>query len=378
MKFNQMYFFNLILLLVIVIQLSCTNSNIGQNIVSFNIGYPTSRINAGEICFKNDTNLYLYFCNPRIAKNIAIYKLNGEKVYDIPIKKNNFLLDDIEDFYIKSLDTIYLFTNKNRIITINKEGIILNIKSFRKLINKEKDCVYGLESSLTQDFYYNNSFYFGLLLDKINNPYNDSTEKVKNIKYYYAKNYSKPFILKINNLDSITYGLKGFYNRISDSNHLLIERTKMCFFDSNLFMYSNYTDTIYKLNIENLEIVDKYRITSKKTKIYMNPIEINNNTIENLQDLINNNFKEQGRIVSMYYNSEKARFYIGIKHEQLDYSKGDIKFSVLVYDKNFAFINESEVFSSMDVIFTKKGILVPIINNRSHDQKSISYKIYDL
>ena len=57
----KLHFYNLILLLVIVIQLSCTNSNIGQNIISFNIGYPTSRINAGEICFKNDTNLYLYY-----------------------------------------------------------------------------------------------------------------------------------------------------------------------------------------------------------------------------------------------------------------------------------------------------------------------------
>ncbi len=350
----------------------------------YDLGYPNTRLNSGYINFPGDSTDYIYFCNRSTTKKISIFTINGVLKYEIPLNALDFYITEIRDFCIHSLDTIFVLSARtNKLFVLNRTGKIWrHIDLNKHLTFKEKKLKYELLPSFHQNFYYNGSLYFGVVLMDYENPYTEYLD----VKAHYQKISSdSPYLCRIDNIFtdtvSIKYGLSGFLKSFYDSTFYLSDFRYYYPVNNKLLVTSVYSNIIFEVDPNNLEIVKQHELHSNYSKIRIIPETI----IEAIRnkDGLNKGFQQQGFMDNLSYNSESGLYFIRVRHDldSIQIENDNHPFSIMVLDKNLNPIGESNIIDKRYIcrpIFVLDKILIPDNSplDDNYERTKFKYDVY--
>jgi hypothetical protein len=280
--------------------------------VEFKLGYSPSSI--GTVSLSNRE--YLYFGDTRTFKCIDIVSFDGSVFSKIPLNEITNLGHQINNFYIKSIDSILVLSlYTNQLFLINNKGNILKQIDLNSLFKGGKK--YGLKSSLYQDFYFKGKILLKGFLNVLNepDPFNDW---VQFYKYLYRKIYSEPYFFQISNVFSdsmsLNTGLDGFYLNFLTPDYEALESPLYYHTENRLFCLSVYSDKIYEIDPYEFKIIKQITVASDFTKVSEAPVPINKQTEGKTEVLISNNGQTQGAIRKLLYDKYRKLFYVFVIH----------------------------------------------------------------
>jgi len=393
MKIKQSHY--IILVSLLIFNFSCDFRNDNRMSLSeirnidFDLGYSPLTRYSGTIEISNRE--YLYFADVMTNKCIDIVNVNGDSLCKIPLNKITDTKEYIEDFYIKNLDSIFILTQyTNHLYLIDKKGIIHNCINLNKYI--EHIGKFEMSSSAYQDFYFNNSFLF--------HGYRTATlessgfkDKVKALKYWYGKYYASPYFFRFNNVftDSadLQTGLDGYYSKLVKSDSFLVESTYYYHTKDKLFCFSSYSNEISEISPGSLKIDKTITVKSGFTKIACSPVQINEKTVGNPSEFINNNLQTQGAICRLFFDKYRNLYYVVVWHsvnEKAPQNKrgANRSWSFFVYDTTFTKFSEIKMpslkYEPDDMIVCKEGILISTNNqmNNTYERNKAKFTLFKI
>lgn len=361
--------------------------------IVFDVGFPTMNRYSNIYYSLPDSTEYICFGDVNTNKKIVMFTLNGEKKYDIPL---NYVINDgenIEDFSVISPDSILVLSQyTNKLYFLNQKGECwkkIYLDSIVKPANGDK---FEYSSSMYQDFILNkNTLIFGCEWRSNKND-KEPKEQLEYSKYFYNNSFKASYFLKISNIfkDSIKYkfGLKNFHSKISNEPAVMVEGNSYYHYNNRLFCFSWYSDKIFEINPDLLTIKKEIQIKSKYTEIGCTPIPLNENTQNNLQDLINKNLQTQGLMNRFLYDNYRNLYYIIARHTASpnhikDKKKADeLASSLLIYDENFNKLKEilmpTESYLTSNILVYKEGILISnnLTSRKDYDRKKTRFMLF--
>ena len=338
--------------------------------VEFKLGYSPSSI--GTVSLSNRE--YLYFGDTRTFKCIDIVSFDGSVFSKIPLNEITNLGHQINNFYIKSIDSILVLSlYTNQLFLINNKGNILKQIDLNSLFKGGKK--YGLKSSLYQDFYFKGKILLKGFLNVLNepDPFNDW---VQFNKYLNRKIYSEPYFFQISNVFSdsmsLNTGLDGFYLNFLTPDYEALESPLYYHTENRLFCLSVYSDKIYEIDPYEFKIIKQITVASDFTKVSEAPVPINKQTEGKTEVLISNNGQTQGAIRKLLYDKYRKLFYVFVIHSvnaDAPEEKRSMNrpWSLIIYTENFEKIREQKMpalhFDISLAVVCREGLLISTNNN---------------
>lgn len=318
-------------------------------------------------------------------KKIVIHNLESQKIiHEIPLKKIIEKGDKIRSFEFLDDEAVLISTlYTNRLYSCSFDGSIIRQIELNDYCPTEEILEF---TAGTDKFIYKNSLIWcsDLVYDQQNlkNGFYSSPEDFE------IQHKKRPFLVKINNYLSdslfLSFGMENFYSRFVDSNLVCIEGKGIRILDERLFLYSNFTDTIYEVCPKTLQLKYCYGISSKYTRIGYTPptqydIEKNNAHIEFA--------KTKGYIYNLLFYPKNGVFLVVLRHNSNPVAGSDQKsrpWSILICDHEFSILDEIKMDESRyapQVITSKMGILIsnyPNTKTDSNAYQQTTYTLFDL
>lgn len=292
----------------------------------------------------------IYVYDKIIDKKIFLYSVEGQLIRTIPLNRALDTIDNIGRITLISLDTIVINSyHTNEILLMNRDGYIWKkIDLTYKLTDRKGNtfeympCMYPITQH-TNRLIYSCLWLSNVMDDKSNTIPDDDADY---LIYFYGHVLKSPYFITfsdiVNQRPQINFHTNSFYQKISDSSHVLAEPPMFTVINNSIFINSYYSDKLFKIDASNFKVCQTIQIVSDYTKIGTNPIKINKDVIGKIQDSITYKEKTSGRIERLLYSPDKKQYYCIVKHETTpeSYDLRHIPFSVITLDTNFMKTNE--------------------------------------
>ena len=353
--------------------------------VEFKLGYSPS--SSGTVSLSNRE--YLYFGDTRTFKCIDIVSFDGTLFSKIPLNEITNLGHQINDFYIKSIDSILVLSlYSNQLFLINNKGNILKQIDLNRLFKQGKE--YGLYSSIFQDFYFKGKILLNGHLNVLNEP-DPFKDWVQFSKYLNSKIYSEPYFFQISNVFtdsmSLNTGLDGFYLNFVTPDYEAVEGPHYYHTEDRLFCLSGYSDKIYEIDPYTFKIIKQFTVSSDFTKVSESPVPINKQTEGKIEFLLSNNGQTQGAIGNLLFDKYRNLFYVFVYHSvnadaPEERRRGNRPWSLLTYNENFEKMGEQKMpalhFEMHLAVVCKEGLLISTNNsfNDSYERSKAKFALF--
>lgn len=258
--------------------------------------------------FENDSLQLLIGLNSYF-KNLDLIDLKEEKVFKvIDLSGDQFRIHnfDFQDFYIQSLDSIFLYSPDNfKIALINHTGQISNIFNLGAASNQyQSNDFFQISSVSRRNIIYNNIK--NEFIIRTIPPFNWYTDSE-----FYTKPFLSVFDIDRNQFKN-TFGLypKEFYDNqkystfdyqhayfidLKSNKYITSFRT-----DHNLYEFELYTNKLHRKISAKSNYLDQFQFSSKKFDLQM----------------VSNNLIQIGNYNNLIYNQRTKEFYRIVVHNQ--------------------------------------------------------------
>jgi hypothetical protein len=353
--------------------ISCTNHNgqkqvlipDGQSEFAFP-GYSGIRYSG---LITNDGTELLYFANTEVSKRIDFFYTIGKPFCSVTLKPIISSGEHIESIFCVSLDTIMVKTAINgNVYLLNRKGII-----WRRV-----ECVntwdngFKIEPTATianNNFYLNHKFIFHGMPEF---PSDENLSMPARLNKQASLAGSQPYFLTIENWwnDSVKYKFSNpnFYSRFVDAGYINMEPPLYSCSDSNVLLFSIYSDKIYKMDRDNNKVEKEVKISSKYTSVGVKPIPV---STEHFGDPLNALAQTGGIIINVTFDKYRRLYYVSVRHTVSKKAnlkeRSNINWSIIVLDAHLNYkeeiLMEAGKYNPGDIIVTENGIIIYKIND---------------
>lgn len=320
--------------------------------MNFEHGYRSGYVQLEQIKGKE----YLCFADFVTHKEIVMHPLGDGDEIKVDLASIIQQGEKIMGIEVLSEDTILVLTKPSKLFMLNHLGEIWRTIDFNPYLQQEG--YYWLSRSSTPFQLNDTTLIFPLIYLMENLPLKDWN----NMEKYYEERYAGPLLFKVDNIFKDTldvhFGLEGFYNRFTDKRYAALEGVMgFTFFDDHIIFRSAYTDTLYKINPNTLEVVAAERVQSEYSTLGIQPIT----GIESMtkQGMLSENFSSNGMINRVMYDAEINRYFVIVKHKPQN--KEDSSWSLIVLDENLKKLNEIKMDENKYApsgMISKQGLLI--------------------
>lgn len=369
---------------------SCINKNLKEIKITpiknleYETGFDYNYKNA-KVFYSQELNRELiYFADIVTQKKISFFDLNGKKLYDIPL---NYVTNngyDIDSYEVLNKDSVAVLTLYNNIVfLLNKKGDCLKTVYLDSLIkdkNKNRFEYYSIK--------YKNKNNFVLAANWLGS---DTSKIPQNsyahLEYFYRNLPLQPKLVSLNifnsNQHNVLWGLDSAYSKITKNNELniFVETNKFLSTEKNIFFYSWYSNKIFQINKENLQLEKKITIDANGQNIGVVPKYLNQKNQNYIFDSVSIGLQSQASISNVIFDKYRNFFYVIIanKHD-IKYKGKGRNYSILVYDKNFEKINEvyldKELYLPSLLFPCKEGVLIGIDSKTNDNHSYAKFKLF--
>ena len=308
---------------------------------SFHIGFHYTPSFSGIFTDSKTLEEFVYFGEPVTKKELKIFHLNGKILEVISLKKINAILGDIDKIEVLSKDTIVAISKYTGVlVAFDSKGEPRTTVDVNK-IGKEKNgnffeyhtlgaSVFTDKNSvfLKCDWRYNSA-------DKLNNK--EPKDNLEYLRYYENNSFKSPFFLKITNFFStkptVSFECYNLDNNFTEKPVFTLFSQYQC--DNGFVFVSDFgSGNILCLDSKKLTISKKINIESNYTTIGFKHSEINKETYNKVQEIVNASCLK-GHFSKLWYNLKEKKYYVMVHHEIIGKIKADNPFSIITYDTNF-------------------------------------------
>jgi len=361
-----------------MILFSCQNKNHNKNVqfeyvkdMIFDSGFKSGN---AQIEFINGRE-FLCIAEYQKEKKIVLHALDGKESISIGLSRLDLFNERALAFEVFNLDTILVLPYYSNILyCMNQKGDVWKTIDLNPYLEKEGR--FELKRSATPFHYNNNALVFSL-------EYLIDTDVVYDAYSYRKKRNAAPILLKIEDIFKDTldvqFGLRNLYNHFSDAKHANVEGNNFAFINDQIVFNSAYSDSLYIIDPNHLEIKQKIKISSDYSRIYIDPIT-NEQQMQN-PNLVNQNFTTNGQIRSVKYDSDERVYLVFVSHKPKEVRTS---WSVIILDSNFNKIDEYLMDDSKYAhygLISSKGLLVSNYYETLRDIVAYdknTYALYDL
>ncbi len=299
---------------------------------------------------------YLCIGDYHTQKKLAIHSIEDQdSTILVPLNKITELGEKILAYEVHSLDTIMILPHHSNILYfINRDGEIWKDVDLNPYL--EKEGYYELNRSSTPFQFNDSTLIFSLEYSSKNLPLNERED----LNYYYQGKYAAPSLFKIENIFgdtlSCTFGLRELYNNFADNQSVCIEGNLFTFLENKIIFNSAYSDSLYVIDSQTLEIEKKVEIQSKFSGLSIQPISIDD--LQSSPEKLNSNFQSNGQIRDIIYDKKQNQYSVIVNHKP---DTEEYPWSILTLTDNFQKLNEIKMDDSKyysKVWSSKKGLIV--------------------
>ena len=379
---------------ILIIFVSCSNeikkSDVSLesiNIITFDLGFNTRSKYSGVFFDKSSEKEYFYFFNPNVSNEFKFYFLDGKLKSEISLKNIPFSIENINTI---ALDSILVISRKNGLFyLLNDSGDVkykLNINDYLDS-GKYKTLIYP---SIFSSSYKNGNLLLDYELDCWDFDNSNNYSRLKLTQDYYKIHREKTRLIYVKNIfdkPETSFVLKGFYARFIKNNGSTFELSTYSIDDSNAYLISLYSDSIYKYNY----ILDDEKINSFKIESnHLVEIKVPNYTYNANSDIsgvkIRENYRGSNSMNRLYHFKPKNWFLVCVTQKRkLDKEANIIGFqeywNLLIYDNKFNKLGELLIerskYKESSVMCTSEGIFLEI-NTESDSNYNPKIKKYEL
>jgi hypothetical protein len=377
-------------LLISVFLTSCRDDqkNNIQEKITFDIPFSYSGRLSGTY-FNTFTNEELiYIAEPVTQKEIFFYGNDGLKKDSIPLKAILTEVAEIEAISFISPDSIVLF-GLEKIALINKKGEIKLINDLKRFSANSKGDLFSFRFSNLSNFADSNK---EIVINTYwkNNINNDNLEKYKigsfeSFEFYYTNFHQNPYLVSLDNYltDSIsaTFSKKNTYKDFHQEDYAILEGFYSKQIKDEVFVFSQYSDLVLKLDATTMECIEKFKIKSDYTNIGVVPLKVKNGSHINFGKVMSKKLQSEGSIFDLLFDESENKFYLIVCHDfkikegqSTDYRP----FSIIFLTKKFEKIKEINfeygTHSPYYCMITKKGLLV--LNKYENEEDPKIFSVY--
>lgn len=329
---------------------------------------------------------YIYIVDKYSKECIKRFLLDGSFIDSIPLRKVNAIAkpysSNIDVVIPKTLDTtIIITTYSNQIIFIDNLGEIIHDFKIDEILPDSAKFNYEFTSSYCSNIFYSNKlllncyplFYY--LADRID----DESLKAR-ANHYFKEMLNYPYFFEISLPDNdslysdVNYRFEkssflkntGMY---SGAGEFVEQVPKYSVIEDNLYFYATTSPSIFKINLNDFSITNKYKIESKYCEVGVKTVKINTEDDYIYNDQINEWGLSKVRnniIKELYYSKEDELFYLMLAMKINEFNEMDNpgrNFSILIYDKDFNKLGEyyferEKYRDRWSMTMTTEGILI--------------------
>lgn len=288
---------------------------------------------------------YLYLSNGTTDKKVSFFTLNGELIKTIDFKTAT-KGHQLEDISIWSLDTILALSSTIPVIifAINDIGKCVKKLEVEKLLKKNIFPKTYISSSGDDDFLHDKNLYLyrGFKMDI------DTTKSyLEYLITAYNLKRDLPYLIKVANIFTetpiVTFLIDSFYSRFIPKNHFITDIPDYDFYNNLIHVISFQVDCLYVYdqdgNHQHTVALD-YKNKAKQNLKYDN---LEKYYERDLAEFSNWNTANLSYVSNLFYDVEHERYYVVAYHnyEGLESKSWYLRnWSMLIYDKNFIFLDE--------------------------------------
>lgn len=292
-----------------------------------------------------------YFCAQDYVTNkkIKLFSLTSDKIHEINFKpiiiNENQNVATVE---IINLDTILVLTvYTNLIYMINSKGEIWKKIDLNPYFKKFYSPKYKFETKSYSEFLTDK----GELIFRLT-PYLQQEGAFDFEKHYLELNSdSLPLFFKVKDIfaDSLNtrFGCYEFYKSFTKIDEFYGEFALYAFCNKKIIVGSNYSDSLYIVNTNTLEVEKKVQLTSKFTKIGTKPPTLKQMKASSATSHIKIQ-RDAARFRNIIYLDSLNLYFCSLVHQTtadtIDYDNKPS--SILVLDSNFTIIDEIQLDKS--------------------------------
>lgn len=199
---------------------------------------------------------------------------------------------------------------------------------------------------------------------------------------FYNMKSKQPYILKLSNIFSnnvtFQYGLDGFCGRFAKPDYEAAMFGMYSFVNGHIFVYTSYSDTLYCLDNNTLNIDKKIKIKSNHTTIGKDkPRYIDKKSIADKE--YHSNLFKSGTIFGILHYPQKDVYAVQLIHDPIKNKDGNIisNSSLLILDNTFNMIGECLLDKTGHLIGVSKNGIV-MLSDVESNRKSKRLTVYDI
>ena len=336
---------NISLLVLCFFMVSCHLKDNSNQTLNFIGDYVYSSDFIGYNRFvKIDDKQYVCRVDMTTRKKMNIKSIDETEDYTIDLKEVVAASGSAFAYEFYNLDTILILQDYSRVIRfINREGEVWKTIDFSPYL--ENPSIYELGFNANLRFKLNDtSLIFSINYTPDIVPTSIEGNE-KEIAYYYNWVKKNPILFKVDNVfsDSISahLGASDIYNSFTKPNEVSFEHSQFKLLNGQIIFTSRYSDSLYIVDPVKLTVINKVKIQSQYSKLFVKPITVSQFSIN--PDSIEENDKTTGHIENVCFNKLKGIYFCCVSHQ----SEAEIKpWSILVLDRNFKQIDEIKMDES--------------------------------
>ncbi|MDD3860526.1 MAG: hypothetical protein PHW83_10035 [Bacteroidales bacterium] len=346
---------------------------------------------SGTFINNKDGEEYYYFCNQSTENELKIFSSSGELTRVISLKNVINTIGNPFTISVLSEDTIIFNTfYTNEIAAINKEGDVWFYLKIDKLLPDSLSYKFEFWSNAHKWGVANNLYVlkswprYELLVD-------EKLDFAGRTLMYYKGFYNSPHFLFISDMFSsnpvLRLGINDLYMDICSDDCLFSELPYYRLYNDKLIFFSEYSDKLFIINIDNMKIENKIQIKSNFTKVGGDAMKMDFKNLESQMYKQNQERTKKGRILNVLFDKNSGKYLVIVCHTKynakfLKHSYIPKYFSVIVLDSNFNQLEEikfdTDQYSYISGIMTESGIAFEEINQNNiekNEKTYVSFKI---
>lgn len=353
--------------------------------IDFKIGFSTWDVDLEYI----DSVEKISFADLRTNKKIILMPLsaNSKEMITIPIDTVVNLGVQLAGYEIINQDTLLLFDDYGkRIYHLDFKGNLVKIFDLNNVMPRRP--FFDLYISRMGIGFKNKR---DLLFHCSYNSYNDTTGNNyrNNLEELIDMQRKQPYFFRVTDLFKenvqVDFGLDNFYARFTNKDHLFFESSHYITNDSLIYLFSNYSDTLYEINSENLKINKLHKISSDYTQIGYTPATLTDR--QSNPEFVNELGRTKGFIQQLQIDHFRNLIYMIVLHEipiETDVSETIKPWSIIIYNLNFDKLGEvkmDETKYGSFMISSKEGLLISDAPTRQYDEdfyEKTTFELFEL
>lgn len=231
---------------------------------------------------------FIYSGDPKTHLLVRVFDKTGAKLFDVPLTPAYDVLDHIHCLTMVSRDTIAMLDERGeKLILIDSTGKVILQQSLSEERCDEKGDEYELYPSNTGITHHGNNLYLGpALLGYCNGKplYERGDSQESNERGYFAVSTGKCQLAQINlakQQRNVRFGACRLLGHLTDTPRETIGMSSTALANGELFVFTQYSSAIYKIDTTTLSVVDSIPISYKLGPVGITPPPI---TLKDLEE----------------------------------------------------------------------------------------------